>query len=304
MTSLLRLLWLLEITNSKKTRERVIHAQSSSDRRMRWRHPRKLRKWNRATGDFEAKPDRLSVHQLSTLGFQPHARTSTTPELDKEFEDMTVGELRGAIGSMKASGMWEPLPSCPPGLPLSKTPVRSWLDLDPDDPSLSLFDEEPDGEVRDLLSINWKSGTDDWEGKRWIKVESVVDSGAAAPVAPPTMAPHVQIVPSEGSKRGQKWTSASKHKIPNLGQQQIHACTESGSPTDVMFQIAEVGKPLVSVSAICEKGNRVIFGRAGGVVQNNKTGAETPFYRKNGIYVLSLWLMDEPHTEGSPFGRP
>ena len=150
----------------------------------------------------------------------------------------------------------------------------------------------------------WKSGSDDWQGKRWIKVESVVDSGAAAPVAPPSMAPNVQVVPSEGSRRGQKWTTASKHKISNLGQQRIHACTESGNPTDVLFQIAEVGKPLVSVSALCEKGNRVIFGRAGGVVQNVATGAETPFYRKNGIYVLSLWLMDEPHTEDSPFARP
>ena len=166
---------------------------------------------------------------------------------------------------------------------------------------MGLFDEEPAD--RDLLNMNWKS-SDDWEGKHWIKVESVVDSGAAAPVAPPTMAPHVQVVPSEGSKRGQKWTTASKHKIPNLGEQHLHACTESGNPTDVLFQIAEVGKPLVSVSAICEKGNRVIFGRAGGVVQNIRTGAETPFYRKNGIYVLSLWLMDEPHTEASPFGRP
>ena len=152
--------------------------------------------------------------------------------------------------------------------------------------------------------MNWRSEPDNWEGKRWIKVHSVVDSGAAAPVAPPTMAPHVQVEESEGSRRGQKWTSASKHKLKNLGQQRIHACTEAGNPTDVLFQIAEVGKPLVSVSAICERGNRVIFGRGGGVVKNMMTGAETPFCRRNGVYVMSLWLMDEPHTETSPFTRP
>ena len=70
--------------------------------------------------------------------------------------------------------------------------------------------------------------------------------------------------------------------------------------TEVLFQIADVTKPLVSVSAICELGNRVIFGRSGGVVQNLKTGLETPFIRKNGIYVLDMWLLDEP---SAPFHR-
>ena len=134
-----------------------------------------------------------------------------------------------------------------------------WIDADPE---LNIFEnEEP--EERDLLNLVWRSEPDTWQGKRWIKVESVVDSGAAAPVAPPSMAPHVQVEESEGSKRGQKWTSASKHTLKNLGQQRIHAATETGNPTDVLFQIAEVGKPLVSVSAICERGNRVIFGKGG-----------------------------------------
>ena len=99
-------------------------------------------------------------------------------------------------------------------------------------------------------------------------------------------------MPSEGSRRGQQYTSASKHRLKNLGQQQIQACTEDGDPTSVLFQIADVTKPLVSVSSICERGNRVIFGRSGGVVKNLQTGREIPFYRKNGIYVLSLWLCD------------
>ena len=71
-----------------------------------------------------------------------------------------------------------------------------------------------------------------------------------------------------------------------------------------------MSKPLVSVSAICERGNRVIFGRSGGVVKNVKTGAEIPFYRRNGIYVLTLWLEDGPEGTGNglpkepPFRRP
>ena len=119
-----------------------------------------------------------------------------------------------------------------------------------------------------------------------------MDSGASTPVAPPSMAPNCTIRPSEGSRRGQQFTSASKHKLKNLGEQHLDACTEEGIETEVLFQIADVSRPLVSVSQIRERGNRVIFGRAGGVVQSLRTGIETPFYRRNGLYVLSLWLKD------------
>ena len=119
-----------------------------------------------------------------------------------------------------------------------------------------------------------------------------MDSGAAAPVAPPNMLPNVKVEPSPGSLRGQNYTSASQHKLKNFGQQTIRACTEDGDETEVLFQIADVSKPLVSVSSMCERGNRVLFGRSGGVVQNLQTGKEIPFYRQNGMYVLSMWLMD------------
>ena len=71
--------------------------------------------------------------------------------------------------------------------------------------------------------------------------------------------------------------------------------------TEVLFDVADVSKPLVSVSAICEMGSRVIFGKSGGVVNNLKSGAETLFYLRNGIYILSLWLQDDKEQ---PFHRP
>ena len=83
-----------------------------------------------------------------------------------------------------------------------------------------------------------------------------MDSGAAALVAPPSMLPNVKVEPSPGSLRGQTYTSASKHKLKNLCQQKARACTEDGEETAVLFQIADVSKPLVSVSALCEKGKR------------------------------------------------
>ena len=162
---------------------------------------------------------------------------------------------------------------------------HAWMDSD-----MLLWDDEEAASPSDLLGFSWRSDPQTWEEKKWVKVDSVVDSGAFAPVAPPTMLPNVKVEPSPGSIRGQKYTSASKHKLKNLGQQKIQACTEQGDETEVLFQIADVSKPLVSVSSICERGNRVLFGKSGGVVINMKTGKEIPFYRRNNIYVLSLAL--------------
>ena len=179
--------------------------------------------------------------------------------------------------------------------------ANTWID----GPELSIFNEEPEEKPAELLGFSWRSEPEEWQERKWVKVDSVMDSGASAPVAPPSMLPNVKVEESEGSKRKQKFTSASKHKLLNLGQQLICACTEEGDDMDVLFQIADVSKPLVSVSAICERGNRVIFGRSGGVVKNIATGHEIPFHRRNGIYVLSMWMADGPTSPAAgSFRRP
>ena len=54
---------------------------------------------------------------------------------------------------------------------------------------MALFN--PDSEINHLK-----------KGPRWVKLETVVDSGAAESAAPVEMAPWVQRLESEGSKRG------------------------------------------------------------------------------------------------------
>ena len=148
------------------------------------------------------------------------------------------------------------------------------------------FEDEAD-KPSEVLGFPWCSEPEFFQDKKWVKVDSVVDSGASALVAPPGTVPNVKVHLSECSKRGQKFT-ASKHKLKNLGEQKIRACSEAGEPTEVLFQVADVSKPLVSVPATCERGNRVIVGRSGGVVQNLMSGTQIPFHRRNGIYILSM----------------
>ena len=174
-------------------------------------------------------------------------------------------------------------------------PVSEARWFDSQDGLNPLYDDDGDEE----LLGSWR--TEPRDG--WVQVESVVDSGASAPVAPPSMCPNVPVRPSAGSRRGQKYTSASSHKLPNLGEQLINACMDDGYEAQVLYQVAEVSRPLTSVSAICEMGNRVLFGRAGGVIQNLSTGVEIPFTRLNGIYLLSMWLQDKD-TQEPDFRRP
>ena len=65
--------------------------------------------------------------------------------------------------------------------------------------------------------------------------------GVFSPVAPPGT-----VSKSDGSRRGQSFTSSWKHKLGNLGEQRIGACIEDGDETEVLFQ-AGVSKPLVSL---------------------------------------------------------
>ena len=244
---------------------------AQAGRRSRWKDRKKLARYSLKTGMVERR--------------------------GRTFEEYPVKELREVVNSSMSELIEEPKVQ------------REWFDDDEDvvigkngvndseDKPKLLWEVE---ESTDLLNVGWRSESQTWEDKKWVKVDSVMDSGAAAPVTPPSMMPNVKVEPSPGSIRGRNFTSASSHKLKNLGQQGIHACTEDGEETSVLFQIADVSKPLVSVAPICEKGSRVIFGKSGGAVQNIYTGRQIPLYRRNGIYILSVWLIDSEQD----FPRP
>ena len=57
------------------------------------------------------------------------------------------------------------------------------------------------------------------DGDGWIRTKSVMDSGCGESVIPLDVVPSYEIRESPGSKRGQHYLAASKHTIPNLGEQ-------------------------------------------------------------------------------------
>jgi len=122
-----------------------------------------------------------------------------------------------------------------------------------------------------LNAISWR----DESHPQWVRVRSVMDSGAAQSVAPPSMAPGVMIEASPVSQRGQHYVSASGGRLPNMGQQKMKVQTNEGRDAMVLYQIAEVSRPLTAVSQTCDNGNWVVYTPEGGCTWNMKTGGKT-----------------------------
>ena len=91
----------------------------------------------------------------------------------------------------------------------------------------------------------------------WMRFASIMDSGAAESVAPPSTCPHFPLVESPGSRAGQEYRTAGGERLKNKGQRQVQAWTEEGCPVGMTYQVAEVTKPLSPVSKMCDAGNVV-----------------------------------------------
>ena len=136
------------------------------------------------------------------------------------------------------------------------------------------------------LNVAWKDETD----PQWTRLRTVMDSGAAESVGPPSMAPGVPIHESPGSRRGQAYIAAGHERILNLGQQVLNVVTNEGQEVQALYQIAEVTRPLTAGGSTCDKGNVVIYGPHGGCILNLESGVQTDFVRRGGIYELDLHL--------------
>ena len=145
-----------------------------------------------------------------------------------------------------------------------------------------------------FLNAVWKDESD----QEWIRIRTVMDSGAAENVGPPSMAPLVPILESPGSMRGQAYIAAGNERIPNLGQQTLDVVTNDYHEAQTVCQIAEVTRPLTAVGTTCDKGNYVVYGPHGGCIYNVGSGIQTNFARRGGIYELDLWMRTNAQNSG------
>jgi hypothetical protein len=137
------------------------------------------------------------------------------------------------------------------------------------------------------------------DGKMKI-VEAVVDSGAEESVAPPGCFPG-PVVPSRMSRAGGKYRAANGARIPNLGQQKVPFVNEDGGRCGIVFQIAEVERPLISATQLAASGNSVIINSKGGKIVNDKSGKVMKLTRRGGVLVLRMRI---PTEDGPGFPGP
>ena len=122
-----------------------------------------------------------------------------------------------------------------------------------------------------------------------------IDSGAAESVMPADMLSEVKLVPSEGSRNGIHYVAANGGRMPNLGEKQVHFQTPEGGESNVVFQVTHARKPLVSVSRMVRKGNKVVFGPDEAYIENVATGKRIMMQESNGAYEVDVvYLGDQP----------
>ena len=83
-----------------------------------------------------------------------------------------------------------------------------------------------------------------------------------------------------------------------MGQQRMPIVTNEGMEPKVLYQVAEVSRPPIAVSATCDRGNVVVYGSSGGFIHNLSTGARTHFGRERWIYELDLWVKTDDFNGG------
>ena len=129
---------------------------------------------------------------------------------------------------------------------------------------------------------------------QWEEIELTVDSGACDTVMPAHMCANIRIDPSDPNLHCTTFEVANGAFILNMGERRCSMMTEgSGVPKNITFQIADVHKPLLSISRLADNGYICALGEKGGYLEDTKTGEKIPLHRRNNLYVMKVWVRHE-----------
>jgi hypothetical protein len=96
------------------------------------------------------------------------------------------------------------------------------------------------------------------------------------------------------SRAGGKYRAANGARIPNLGQVKVPFINEEGVKCGIMFQVAEVERPLISATQLAASGNAVIIDGKGARIMNLKTKKVMHLVKRGGVYVLRMRVKADP----------
>ena len=97
---------------------------------------------------------------------------------------------------------------------------------------------------------------------------------------------------------------ANGESIPNLGERRLDVMTEGSNWAKRMhFQVADVHKPLLSISRVADMGYGCYFGKDGGYLEDLQSGERVPIRRVGNLYVLRMWVKQAAKAGSQGFQR-
>jgi hypothetical protein len=114
----------------------------------------------------------------------------------------------------------------------------------------------------------------------WVLIDVIADSGACETVMPKGLCSNITLRESAQSKAGVEYEVASGKAVPNLGERHCEIFCEGAESSMMMhFQVADIHKPLLSLSRAADQGFRSYLDWYGGYLEDTKTGETIPIQR-------------------------
>ena len=184
---------------------------------------------------------------------------------------------------------------------MSKTPISTSMDEigGITTPSRGKLNYKPNS----LSSMGGLSAVGD-KASEWIEFEITVDSGACEIVMPMGACHSISVMASKQYMDGVEYEVANGETIPNLGERRcIMMTVGSNTAKKITFQVADVHKPLLSISRVADLGFDCMLGKHGGMLVDTVAGERVPLIRRDNLYVMKAWVRQDLN-DVKPFGGP
>ena len=107
----------------------------------------------------------------------------------------------------------------------------------------------------------------------WVLIDVIADSGACETVMPKNLCSNITLRESTQSKAGVEYEVASGKAVPKLGERHCEIFSEGAESSMMMhFQVADIHRPLLSLSRAADPGFRSYLDWYGGYLEDTKTG--------------------------------
>jgi hypothetical protein len=164
---------------------------------------------------------------------------------------------------------------------------------------------ERDGDVGIITGPQGEVLWENWKHAGCERLDIVVDSGASTSILPQNVA---KLHPLDTSKPSKTYTSASKQGVTTVGEKTLLCGFQNGERLRTKWEVADVHRPLCSVSKMVRNGYQVWFASeddGGCGAWHPKTKQTLKIYEKGGVFVLPAWVQPEPQSLTSQgFARP